>query len=92
MMIFIGYLFGIRSERQLGLSLTDPVPDHTTISWNHRTRFQNTNVFQEIFDEIVHLAIQHRTVGGRENVQGQALLTATVQNIKQIALHLAKAC
>ncbi|WP_157788994.1 transposase, partial [Rhodococcus rhodochrous] len=29
---------------------------------------------------------------GRENVQEQALLTATVQNIKKIALHLAKAC
>ena len=78
-MIFIGYLYGIRSERQLekeiqtniayrwflGLSLTDRVPDHTTISWNRRTRFKNTNVFQEIFDEIVRLAIQHRMVGGR---------------------------
>ena len=51
-MMFIGYLFGIRSERQLekeirvnvayrwflGLNLTDSVPDHSTISWNRRTR------------------------------------------------------
>ncbi|MBH0328589.1 transposase, partial [Brevibacillus brevis] len=28
---------------------------------------------------------------GRENVQEQVLMTATVQNIKRIALHLAKA-
>lgn len=78
-MIFIGYLFGIRSERQLekeiktniayrwflGLNLTDPVPDHSTISFNRRRRFQDTEIFQEIFDEIVRLAINHRMVGGR---------------------------
>ncbi|HBI05158.1 MAG TPA: IS1182 family transposase, partial [Paenibacillaceae bacterium] len=78
-MMFIGYLFGIRSERQLereiqtniayrwflGLGFTDPVPDHTTISWNRRTRFKDTTIFQDIFDEIVLQAINHRMVGGR---------------------------
>jgi transposase len=78
-MMLIGYLYGIRSERQLeqeiipnaayrwflGLGLTDPVPDHSTISWNRKNRFKGTNVFQEIFDEIVHMAINHRMVGGR---------------------------
>jgi len=78
-MMFIGYLFGVRSERQLereiqtniayrwflGLNLGDPVPDHTTISWNRRTRFKDTTIFQDIFDEIVLLAMNHRMVGGR---------------------------
>lgn len=78
-MMFVGYFFGIRSERQLekeiqtnnayrwflGLKLTDPVPHHSTISWNRRTRFKNTEIFQEIFDEIVLQAINHRMVGGR---------------------------
>lgn len=78
-MIFLGYFYGIRSERQLereiqtnlayrwflGLGLTDKVPDHTTISWNRRTRFKDTHIFQDIFDEIVLQAIQHRMVGGR---------------------------
>lgn len=78
-MMFIGYLFGIRSERQLekeiqtniayrwflGLNLGDKVPDHTTISWNRRTRFADTTVFQDIFDEVVLLAINHRMVSGR---------------------------
>ena len=64
-MLFIGYFYGIRSERQLereiqtnvayrwflGLKLNDPVPHHSTISWNRRTRFKNTNIFQEVFDE-----------------------------------------
>lgn len=78
-MIFLGYFYGIRSERQLereiqtnlayrwflGLGLTDKVPDHTTISWNRRTRFKDTHIFQDIFDEIVLQAIEHRMVGGR---------------------------
>lgn len=78
-MMFIGYFYGIRSERQLekeiqmnisyrwflGLRLTDPVPHHSTISWNRRTRFKDTGIFQEIFDEIVLQAIHHRMVGGR---------------------------
>jgi transposase len=78
-MMFIGYFYGIRSERQLerevqmnvayrwflGLKLNDPVPDHSTISWNRRTRFKDTNIFQEVFDEIVLQAINHKMVGGR---------------------------
>ncbi|ASK63859.1 IS5/IS1182 family transposase [Virgibacillus phasianinus] len=78
-MMFIGYFFGIRSERQLereiqvniayrwflGLKISDPVPHHSTISWNRRTRFKDTDVFQEMFDETVHLAMNHRMVGGR---------------------------
>lgn len=78
-MLFIGYLFGIRSERQLeleikcnvayrwflGLGLTEKVPDHSTISWNRITRFKDTTIFQDIFDEIVMQAINHRMVGGR---------------------------
>ncbi|WP_199929830.1 IS1182 family transposase [Brevibacillus brevis] len=95
-MIFIGYLYGIRSERQLekeiqtniayrwflGLSLTDRVPDHTTISWNRRTRFKNTNVFQEIFDEIVRLAIQHRMVAGRVLISDSTHLKANANKRK----------
>lgn len=78
-MILLGYCYGIRSERQLereiqtnvayrwflGLGLTDRVPDHTTISWNRRTRFKDSTIFQDIFDEIVLQAISHRMVGGR---------------------------
>ncbi|WP_373419488.1 IS1182 family transposase [Salirhabdus sp. Marseille-P4669] len=78
-MMFIGYFFGIRSERQLekeiqtnvayrwflGLKLSDSVPHHSTISWNRRKRFKDTNIFQEIFDETVMKAINNRMVGGR---------------------------
>lgn len=78
-MMLVGYLYGIPSERQLeqevhlniayrwflGLGLHDAVPDHSTISWNRKNRFQGSRIFQEIFDEVVQLAINHRMVGGR---------------------------
>ena len=54
--LFIGYLFGVRSERQLvreievnvayrwflGLKLTDPVFDASTLSQNRRRRYNDT--------------------------------------------------
>jgi len=82
-MLFIGYLFGIRSERQLeqevnlnvayrwflGLGLRGKAPDHSTISRNRKERFAGTGVYQEIFDEIVLQAI------GRKLVDGKTLYT-----------------
>lgn len=78
-MMFIGYIYGIRSERRLeqeikmniayrwflGLKFRDPVPHHSTISWNRQHRFKDTDIFQDIFDEIVLQAINHKMVGGR---------------------------
>jgi len=78
-MLFIGYLYGIRSERQLereikmniaylwflGLKFHDPVSHHSTISWNRQHRFKDTEIFQDIFDEIVLQAMNHKMVGGR---------------------------
>lgn len=77
-MLFIGYLFGVRSERQLvrevqvnvayrwflGLSLTDKVIDASTFSQQRRRRFLETQIEQQIFDEIVRQAIHHQLVGG----------------------------
>lgn len=78
-MLFIGYLFGVRSERRLvkeievnvayrwflGLRLTDAVPDASTLSQNRRRRFVGTGIEQRIFDEIVEQAIAHKLIGGR---------------------------
>lgn len=77
--LFIGYLFGVRSERQLmreiqvnvayrwflGLRLTDKVPDASTLSQNRRRRFAGSDIEQQIFDAIVEQAIEHRLIGGR---------------------------
>ncbi len=69
-MLFLGYLFGIRSERRLveetkvnvayrwflGFSMEDKIPDR---------RFNQSQIHQEIFDEIVFQAIRHKMVDGR---------------------------
>ena len=78
-MLFIGYFYGIRSERQLiqdiemnmayrwflGYNIQDSIPHHSTISQNRRRRFQQSNVYQEIFDEVVFRAIELGLVDGK---------------------------
>ena len=76
--LFLGYLFGIRSERQLvreievnvayrwflRLKLTGTVFDASTICANRRRRFDDSNIQQEIFDTIVEQAVGHGLVPG----------------------------
>jgi len=82
-MLFIGYLFGIRSERQLvreiqvnvayrwflELGLTDKVIDASTFSQNRRRRFEGSGIEQRIFDRIVEQAIDQGLI------RGEALFT-----------------
>lgn len=77
-MLFIGYLFGIRSERRLvkeievnvayrwflDMRLTDRVPDASTFSQNRRRRYAGTEIEQAIFDGIVEQALRHGLIGG----------------------------
>ena len=65
----------------LGLNINDPVPHHSTISWNRRTRFKDTTIFQDIFDEIVLQAINHDMVGGRVLLLIQLILKPMPINI-----------
>ena len=76
--LFIGYLFGVRSERQLmreiqvnvayrwflDMSLTEKVPDASTLSQNRRRRFAETDIEQVIFDDIVEQALSQGLIGG----------------------------
>lgn len=78
-MLFLGYLFGVRSERQLvreiqvnvayrwfiGYGLSDKIPDASTFSQNRRRRFTESTVYQEIFDEIVLQAMRKKWINGR---------------------------
>ena len=77
--LFVGYLFGIRSERQLvreievnvayrwflRLQLTDPVFDASTLSQNRRRRYQRHDASPRISSTpIVEQAIRHGLVDG----------------------------
>jgi len=78
-MLFIGYLHGVRSERQLvreiqvnvayrwfiGFGLTDKIPDASTFSQNRRRRFTENAIYQDIFDEIVLQAMRRKLISGR---------------------------
>ncbi len=78
-MLFIGYLYGIRSEIRIaqevqcnmayrwfcGLGITDKVPDHATISANRQRRFKGNNIAEEIFNKILRQAQQHGLVDGK---------------------------
>ena len=77
-LLLLGYLYGVRSERQLmrevevnvayrwflGLKLRDKVPDASTLSQNRRRRFSESTIYQEIFDEIVELAVKKGLASG----------------------------
>lgn len=103
-MLFIGYLFGIKSERQLvkeievnvayrwflGLNLTDDIPNHSTISQNRRRRFKGTDVFQKIFDEVVFKAINLKMVTGKILYTDSTHLKANANKRKLVKVEVEK--
>ncbi len=48
----------------LGLKLRDKVPDASTLSRKRRRRFAGSTIYQEIFDEIVLLAVNKGLASG----------------------------
>jgi len=77
-LLLLGYVYGVRSERQLmrevevnvayrwflGFKLGDKVPDASTLSQNRRRRFAESTIYQEIFDQIVLLAVNKGLASG----------------------------
>src|SRR4051795_4424570 len=76
--LLVGYLYGINSERKLveelrmhlawrwftGLGFDQEIPHHSTFSKNRHGRFQQSNLFQEIFEEIVTRCVEAGLVQG----------------------------
>lgn len=71
-LVFIQYLFGIRSMRQtikdvetnvayrwfLGYSFEDPIPHFSTFGKNYVRRFRETTLFEDIFSHILEQAVK----------------------------------
>src|SRR5246500_4982040 len=87
--LLIGYLYGITSERKLveelrmhlawrwftGLSFDQEIPHHSTFSKNRHGRFQESNLFQQLFEEIVDRCLEAGLVQGEHlSVDGSFLL------------------
>lgn len=95
-MLFIGYLYGIRSERQLvreisvnvayrwflNFTLETKIPHASTFSQNRRRRFKESSVYQEIFDEIVFQAMKHKMVDGKQIYTDSTHLKASANKNK----------
>lgn len=77
--LLIGYLYNINSEREIeieiqgsmpyrwfmGLNLDDKVPDHSTISQNRRRRFNETDIFRRLFEQILSMCMEKGLVDGK---------------------------
>jgi transposase len=77
--LLIGYLYGITSERKLveelrmhlawrwftGLGFDQEIPHHSTFSKNRHGRFQESKLFEELFEQIVKQCLEVGLVQGK---------------------------
>jgi IS5 family transposase len=75
----IGYLYGITSERKLveelrmhlawrwftGLGFDQEIPHHSTFSKNRHGRFQESKLFEQLFEQIVRQCVEVGLVQGK---------------------------
>ena len=76
--LLIGYLYGITSDRKLveelrmylawrwftGLGFDQEIPHHSTFSKNRHGRFQESKLFEQLFEEIVRQCVEVGLVQG----------------------------
>src|SRR6478735_8314572 len=78
-MLLVGYLYGVTSERKLveelrmhlawrwftGLGFDQEIPHHSTFSKNRHGRFQESKLFEELFEQIVRQCVEVGLVQGK---------------------------
>src|SRR5215469_7968298 len=78
--LLIGYLYGVTSERKLveelrmhlawrwftGLSFDQEIPHHSTFSKNRHGRFQESKLFEQLFEQIVRQCVEVGLVQGKQ--------------------------
>src|SRR5580765_5636729 len=78
--LLIGYLYGITSERKLveelrmhlawrcftGLGFDQELPHHSTFSKNRHGRFQESKLFEQLFEQIVRQCVEVGLVEGEQ--------------------------
>jgi len=77
--LLIGYLYGVTSERKLveelsmhlawrwftGLGFDQEIPHHSTFSKNRQGRFQESKLFEQLFEQIVRQCVDAGLVQGQ---------------------------
>jgi transposase len=96
--LLVGYLYGVTSERKLieelrmhlawrwftGLTFDQEVPNHSTFSKNRHGRFQESNIFEQIFHEIVSQCIACGLVKGDHLSVDGSFIQADASNSSRI--------
>ena len=91
-MLLIGYLYGIKSERRLveevqlniayrwfcGFELDDTIPNHSTFSKTRTRKWQQSNLFQKAFYEIVKQCIDSGLIDGEAMAADGSYIPANV--------------
>ncbi len=97
-MLIIGYVFAIRSERQLcrevqvnlayrwfcDLGLEDSIPDHSAFSRARNERFRESDLFRRIFERVVETCIGAGLVGGEGFAVDASLIEADANRQRSI--------
>src|SRR5215210_744122 len=97
-MLIIGYVFAIRSERALcrevlvnlayrwfcGLSIEDKLPDHSAFSRARNERFRDSNIFRQVFEQVVETCIAAGLVGGEGFAVDASLIAADANKQRSI--------
>jgi transposase len=97
-MLILGYVFAVRSERQLvrevqvnlayrwfcGLGIEDKVPDHSAFSRARNERFRDSNILRELFERVVSDCIEARLVGGEGFAVDASLIEADANKYRSI--------
>ncbi|HUO59180.1 MAG TPA: IS1182 family transposase [Candidatus Acidoferrales bacterium] len=96
--LLIGYLYGITSERKLieelrmhlawrwftGLGFDQEIPHHSTFSKNRHGRFQESGLFQELFERIVDQCVHAGLVQGEHMSVDGSFIQADATNGSRI--------
>jgi transposase len=96
--LLIGYLYGVTSERRLveelgmhlawrwftGLGFDQEIPHHSTFSKNRHGRFQESNLFQQLFEEIVARCLQVGLVQGEHLSVDGSFIQADASHLSRI--------
>ena len=96
--LLIGYLYGVTSERKLveelqmhlawrwftGLSFDQEIPHHSTFSKNRHGRFLESNLFQQLFEEIVDRCREAGLVEGEHLSVDGSFIPANASRLSRI--------
>jgi transposase len=97
-MLIIGYVFAIRSERQIcrevqvnlayrwfcELGLEDAIPDHSAFSRARNERFRESDIFRRVFERVVGSCIGAGLVGGEGFAVDASLIEADANRQRSI--------